>query len=308
MTHSRPSTIEVPAHLRSPGVKVPAQASAESQPVPRRPYRAAPSRRSRTQGHVDGIIVGNILTGSIEKKRLASPTNATLPYLLAVVSQRSWETDFRFCTLNHNRAVAFHVEADGVRTAALTPQGRERTEDKNGGRRSRCRRRRGSGSPMITGSSSAAALRAAIDIGVAQLDASLRVALPRWGPKTKGREEPAQCPISLNRGPSRHKCIAAARRLRCVWADVFGGHRHSLAVLVARDRASRLAAARPELEAQRLGVRFRHAANAHLIELTAIDFGLANGRPQSAKFGCKSRSQADRRSTRGWFRRGGCNL
>src|SRR6266576_2312048 len=48
--HSRLSTIEVPVHLRSPGVMVPVQASARPQPVPRRPCRAAPSRRSRTQG------------------------------------------------------------------------------------------------------------------------------------------------------------------------------------------------------------------------------------------------------------------
>src|SRR4029077_11854959 len=50
LTLSRLSTIEVPVHLRSPGVMVPVQASAERQPMPRRPYRAAPSRRSRTQG------------------------------------------------------------------------------------------------------------------------------------------------------------------------------------------------------------------------------------------------------------------
>ena len=50
MTHNRLSTIEVPVHLRSPGVMIPVQASAEPQPVPLRPCRAAPSRRSRTQG------------------------------------------------------------------------------------------------------------------------------------------------------------------------------------------------------------------------------------------------------------------
>ena len=50
LTHSPLSTIEVPVHLRSPGEMVPVQASAEPQPVPRRPCRAAPSRRSRTQG------------------------------------------------------------------------------------------------------------------------------------------------------------------------------------------------------------------------------------------------------------------
>src|SRR6266404_4088372 len=50
LTHSRLSTIEVPVHLRSPGVMAPVQASAEPQPVPPRPCRAAPSRRSRTQG------------------------------------------------------------------------------------------------------------------------------------------------------------------------------------------------------------------------------------------------------------------
>src|SRR5258707_9273157 len=49
LTHSRLS-IEVPVHLRSPSVMmVPVQGSAELQPVPRRPCRAAPSRRSRTQ-------------------------------------------------------------------------------------------------------------------------------------------------------------------------------------------------------------------------------------------------------------------
>ena len=36
--------------IRSPGATVPVQASAERQPMPRRPCRAAPSRRSRTQG------------------------------------------------------------------------------------------------------------------------------------------------------------------------------------------------------------------------------------------------------------------
>ncbi len=40
----------LPVHLRSPGVMVPVQASAEPQPVPRRPCRAAASRRARTQG------------------------------------------------------------------------------------------------------------------------------------------------------------------------------------------------------------------------------------------------------------------
>ena len=52
-THSRLSTIEVPVHLRSPGVLVPVQASAERRPMPRRPCRAAASRRSRTQGQED---------------------------------------------------------------------------------------------------------------------------------------------------------------------------------------------------------------------------------------------------------------
>jgi hypothetical protein len=49
LTHCRLSTIEVPVHLRSPGVMVAEQASAEPQPAPRRPCRAAPSRRSQTQ-------------------------------------------------------------------------------------------------------------------------------------------------------------------------------------------------------------------------------------------------------------------
>src|SRR6267154_4381770 len=49
LPYSRLSTIEVPVHLRSPGEMVPVQASARPQPVPRRPCRAAPSRRLRTQ-------------------------------------------------------------------------------------------------------------------------------------------------------------------------------------------------------------------------------------------------------------------
>src|SRR5712671_5850799 len=50
LPYSRLSTIEALVHLRSPGVIVPVQASARPQPVPRLPCRAAPSRRSRTQG------------------------------------------------------------------------------------------------------------------------------------------------------------------------------------------------------------------------------------------------------------------
>src|ERR1700722_10150320 len=77
---------------------------------------------------------------------------------------------------------------------------------------------------MSTGSASAAALRAAIDIGIAQLDASLRVALPRCGPKNAKN----LCSVQYHStaAASRHTFVAAARRLRYARADVFGAHLH----------------------------------------------------------------------------------
>jgi hypothetical protein len=79
---------------------------------------------------------------------------------------------------------------------------------------------------MSTGSASAAALRAAIDIGIAQLDASLRVALPRCGPKNAKN----LCSVQYHStaAASRHTFVAAARRLRYARADVFGAHLHEV--------------------------------------------------------------------------------
>jgi hypothetical protein len=56
-------------HLRSPGVMVPVQASAAPQPVPRRPCRAAPSRRSRTQGQ-------EVAAAPLPHRECASPRSA----------------------------------------------------------------------------------------------------------------------------------------------------------------------------------------------------------------------------------------
>jgi hypothetical protein len=77
---------------------------------------------------------------------------------------------------------------------------------------------------MSSGSAWAAALRAAIDIGVAQLDATLRVALQRCGPMNAKNLRSVQYHSTV--AASRHTFIAAARRLRCVRADVFEGHLH----------------------------------------------------------------------------------
>jgi hypothetical protein len=68
-THSRLSTIEVPVHFRSPGVMVPVRASAEPQPVPRRPCRAAASRRARTQGR-------EAAAAPLPRRECASPQSA----------------------------------------------------------------------------------------------------------------------------------------------------------------------------------------------------------------------------------------
>jgi hypothetical protein len=45
-----PAVLDNGGYVRSPGEMLPVQASAESRPVPRRPCRAASSRRSRTRG------------------------------------------------------------------------------------------------------------------------------------------------------------------------------------------------------------------------------------------------------------------
>lgn len=74
ITHGRLSPTEAPIHLRSPSAMVRVRASAEPQPVPRRPCQAAPSRRSRTRGQEEAAT-------PLPRRECASPQSARWPEL-----------------------------------------------------------------------------------------------------------------------------------------------------------------------------------------------------------------------------------